>query len=565
MENKDGRTPEFQLLILIGLGIVARGVWVGYVWFRNFIEVKTHLYCVCFIGLISILFFAKTIVRKWRQKKQADEKEKSILAPEQGAVYCGHDEHGDEVFIKTRQRSMHTQVIGTTNAGKTESVILPWAIQDIKQGRGLILIDGKADNSLLEKIWGYTVKAGREKDFKLFSLSHLDASYPFNPLIGGTAEEITERVFNAFEFENPYYRALQYEVMGQLMRILEGNGVTPTFERIYQMIVDIPALQHQSDQVDDTKLRHWVERFRLLSNSDRDMRTSGLLSSLGQFSQGKTASLFNSTKNAINLDEVLAKNQIVYFQLPVLLSPFLGKATGKLILQSLQAAVANRHRGQNKEKRFFSVFLDDFSEYLYPGFVSILNKSRSANIGIVFAHQALGDIQTLGEPIANAILTNSNLKIFMRGNDPDSAEYFSKVIGTKTGTKFTERQTTGMFNSKQMTGEKSVRDVEEFMIHPNAFKRDLGVGQAIMLVPHDAGIKTVRIKFDRFPDVSAKPIPMVEKPKLELLDYPKPQPKTTDSSDPKTESDAPTKAELGLGDVLPQPKDAAEYREKEAA
>jgi TonB-dependent SusC/RagA subfamily outer membrane receptor len=37
---------------------------------------------------------------------------------------------------------MHTQVVGTTNAGKTESVILPWAIDDIKNGRGLILIDG---------------------------------------------------------------------------------------------------------------------------------------------------------------------------------------------------------------------------------------------------------------------------------------------------------------------------------------------------------------------------------------------------------------------------------------
>ena len=118
--------------------------------------------------------------------------------------------------------------------------------------------------------------------------------------------------------------------------------------------------------------------------------------------------------------------------------------------------------------------MDDFSEYLYPGFVSILNKSRSANIGIVFAHQALGDIKTLGEPIANAILTNSNLKIFMRGNDPDSAEYFSKVIGTETGQKQTLR-TTRAFWSQQSTGEASVRDVEEFIVHPNYFKREMGV------------------------------------------------------------------------------------------
>jgi type IV secretory pathway TraG/TraD family ATPase VirD4 len=553
MENKNVRTPEFQLLILIGVGLVGRGIWIVWTWLRPLLQVKVFLYALIAVAVLVAMLLIRSWIRKWLAKKKAQEKEKSILSPEHGAVYCGRDDQGDEVFIKTRQRSMHTQVIGTTNAGKTESVILPWAIQDIRQGRGLILIDGKADNSLLEKIWGYAVKAGRERDFRLFSLSHLDASYPFNPLIGGTAEEITERVFNAFEFENPYYRALQYEVMGQIMRIMEANAVTPTFERINQMILDMPVLQHQADQVDQTSLRHWVERFKLLSNSDRDMRTSGLISSLGQFANGKTSSLFNSADNAINLDEVLSKNQIVYFQLPVLLSPFLGKATGKLILQSLQAAVANRHRGQNREKRFFSVFLDDFAEYLYPGFVSILNKSRSANVGIVFAHQALGDIQTLGEPIANTILTNSNLKVFMRGNDPGSAEYFSKVIGTKTGTKFTERQTTGFLNQAKKTGEKSVREVEEFSVHPNAFKRDLGVGQAIMLVPHEGGTKMVKIKFDRFPDVRAKPLPLVEKQKLELLEYPKPKQKANQQDN---ESELP-QAEVGLNAVVVSNKNAA--------
>jgi conjugal transfer pilus assembly protein TraD len=186
-----------------------------------------------------------------------------------------------------------------------------------------------------------------------------------------------------------------------------------------------------------------------MAPKDREERTSGLLSAIGHFAFGENARLFNPEEGAITIDDALRKNQIVYFQLPVLLSPFLGKATGKLVLQSLQAAVANRHRlAQGVEKKFFSVFLDDFSEYLYEGFISILNKSRSANVGIVFAHQALGDITVLGDSVANSILTNANLKVFMRGNDPDSAEYFSKVIGTLTSTKFTERQSKTLFGNE---------------------------------------------------------------------------------------------------------------------
>ncbi|GAB4415881.1 MAG: hypothetical protein OHK0056_23780 [Bacteriovoracaceae bacterium] len=371
---------------------------------------------------------------------------------------------------------------------------------------------------MIDKLWSYTKLAGRENDFKLFSLSRRDQSFQFNPLLGGTAEEITERVFNAFDFENPYYRSLQYEVMNQVMRVFEATKTIATFQRLHQAISTPSLLEDMLPKIEDDGLKHWILHFSRMPPSDREQRTSGLLTAIGHFAFGENAKLFNPEKNAITIDEALKNNQIVYFQLPVLLSPFLGRATGKLVLQSLQAAVANRHRlAQGEEKAFFSVFLDDFSEYLYEGFVSILNKSRSANVGIVFAHQALGDITVLGDSVANSILTNANLKVFMRGNDPDSAEYFSKVIGTLTSTKYTERQTKKLFGISK-SGEMSVRDVEEFAIHPNVFKKDLGVGKAIMTIPHEKGTKTVKIKFSKTDDLDPWPMPKIEKTMMRLLD-----------------------------------------------
>jgi len=444
--------------------------------------------------------------------------ERSITEKTDDSVYCGLAKKNEDIWIKPKQRAMHTQVIGTTNAGKTESVIIPWAIQDIFSGKGLLLIDGKADNSLIDKIWSYTVKANREKDFKLFSLSRMDQSHQFNPLLGGTAEEITERVFNSFEFENPYYRSLQYEVMNQVMRIFEATSTIPTFQRLHQAISQPIVLEEVAVNIKDESLRRWVLFYKSLSNNERETRTSGLLTAISHFSFGSNAKLFNPENNAITIDQALKENQIVYFQLPVLLSPFLGKATGKLVLQSLQAAVANRHRfAHGKEKKFFSVFLDDFSEYLYEGFVTILNKSRSANVGIVFAHQALGDITVLGDPVANSILTNANIKILMRGNDPDSAEYFSKVIGTSSTTKFTERQQIGRLGVNK-TGEASAREVEEFTIHPNVFKKDLGIGEAIMIIPHEKGSKTVRLKFNKIDDLPPIEIPHIEKSIMKLIE-----------------------------------------------
>ena len=302
------------------------------------------------------------------------------------------------------------------------------------------------------------------------------------------------------------------------MRIFEDSKTVPTFQRLHQCISRPKVMEEMVKAVKDPEVRRWYVGFCEMSPKDREERTSGLLSAIGHFSFGENAKLFNPESGAITIDEALNRGQIVYFQLPVLLSPFLGKATGKLVLQSLQAAVANRHRlAHGKEKEFFSVFLDDFSEYLYEGFVSILNKSRSANVGIVFAHQALGDITVLGDPVANSILTNANLKVFMRGNDPDSAEYFSKVIGTSSATKTTERQTKTFFGVNK-SGDMSARDVEEFSVHPNVFKKELGVGEAIMIVPHERGAKSIRIKFSKTDDLLPEPMPSQTKILMPLIE-----------------------------------------------
>lgn len=517
MADKDQSSShgEKTIIFIVGILLLVKAIDKAWIWMklspRHFLMAAGPL-------ALTLVPVARILLTKFKKTRDKNLFEKTITAKVDDSVFCGTTDKGEDIWIKPRQRAMHTQVIGTTNAGKTESVILPWAIQDIHSGKGLLLIDGKADNSLIDKLWAYTKLAGRENDFKLFSLSRREQSFQFNPLLGGTAEEITERVFNAFEFENPYYRSLQYEVMNQVMRVFEATNTVPTFQRLHQAISTPSILEDMLPMIKDDNLKHWIMNFSKMPPKDREERTSGLLTAVGHFAFGENAKLFNPEVGAITIDEALRCNQIVYFQLPVLLSPFLGKATGKLVLQSLQAAVANRHRlAGNAEKKFFSVFLDDFSEYLYEGFISILNKSRSANVGIVFAHQALGDITVLGDSVANSILTNANLKVFMRGNDPDSAEYFSKVIGTLTATKHTERQTKSLLGTSK-SGEMSVRDVEEFATHPNVFKKELGVGEAIMIVPHERGSKTVRIKFSKTDDLESQPIPEVPKTLMPLLE-----------------------------------------------
>ena len=485
--KKDENYLSFLIIVLVFFGVVMISPYFGAIervilgiklfFIKCYYSFWVRLLFAFIVGVVTVVFGEKLLLRIGKRIKEKRLK-KSLYKETDDSVFSGIDKKsGKSVYITHSQRTMHTQIVGTTNAGKTESVILPWAIQDIQKGHGLIIIDGKSDRSLLNKLWAYTCEAKRKRDFLLFSLSHMDKSFQYNPLIGKNPEEVIERVFSAFEFNDVYYKNVQYEVFSNLIWLFYHSKTPLTFKRLHTALTDDDYLRTLDQGHKNREIRKWVTDFLALPPLEREQRVSGLKSSISQFAKGKTSELFDTIQPHIDLNVAFKKNRIIYFQLPVLLHPFLGRATGKMVLQSLQNAVANRHRGGrgNKKPKFYSLFLDDFTEYLYPGFVSILNKSRSANVGVVFSHQALGDIQTLGDSVANSILTNSNLKIFMRNTDPNSAEYFSQLIGTRKTQRITERHKKN-WGSQTATGDQSVREVDEFIIHPNRFKEGYGYG-----------------------------------------------------------------------------------------
>jgi type IV secretory pathway TraG/TraD family ATPase VirD4 len=434
---------------------------------------------------------------------------KEITAQDGTSALIGRDESGLEIYLKQLFRTSHIEIIGTTSAGKTESFILPLIIKDIDNGSGLIIIDGKSDKSFLDKLYAYVVAAGREDDFRLFSLADVGASSSFNPLEGGTPHEVVERVFSSFPFENEYYRNVQYKIFLALVRLINERRVTPTMRLVHRLLTDMEALRPWVQDSQDEELKRMLTTFIEEPAKERMEKISGLDAHLSHFVGGDVSLLFNAKEPDIQLDQVLRKRRICYFQLPTMYYPFLAQATGKLVLQCFQSAVAKRHLGISKTPGFFSCYLDDFQDYIYPGFVALLNKSRSANIGIVFSHQALGDLDKVSPAFRNIVLTNTNVKVVMRNNDPETCEYFAKSFGTKTTEKATERRQKHSLGETR-TGEGSVREVEEFIFHPNTI-RQLGTGEAIVSIPHPKGVKMVRLKANKKPDLPPVAIPRVEK------------------------------------------------------
>jgi type IV secretory pathway TraG/TraD family ATPase VirD4 len=94
----------------------------------------------------------------------------------------------------------------------------------------------------------------------------------------------------------------------------------------------------------------------------------------------------------------------------------------------------------------------------------------------------------------------------MRSNDPDSAEHFAKIIGTRRTEKATERRKKDVIGSAN-TGDQSIRETEEYVIHPNVFKSELGRGEGVVVIPHEEGRIVRRVKFRMVPDLPTHLMP----------------------------------------------------------
>lgn len=513
-----GNDSGLMLILFLVLGVLFWKVWqnIEPKLIRFYLE---NRYAILFTLATGIYFLASWLLRKQGIKTAVELKEKQIANVEkENSTFMGHDDTGEKFYLNVDYRRMHMQVVGTTNAGKTESVLVPLMVDDIEKGRGFIIIDGKSDMSLLNKVYGYAKKHNREHDFVLFSLTDYLKSQTYNPLMQGSVDQVAEKVIHSFGIENEFYKVVQFDIFRNVLGIFKSASEYPTFLKILQALNDPAKLVTLAAIGKDRLLTEWATAFTNMNKDDRRDQISGLVSNLGYFVSGDVKTLFNVKDPMINLKDVIEQGKICYFQLPVLKSPMLGKSVAKMVLQDIQSQVSERHASGKDEHKFFGIFLDDFAEYLTKSFVSVLNKSRSANVGVAFAHQAIGDLEALGPEIMNQIQTNANTKVFMRTNEPASTEYFAKTIGTKGSVKTTSRQKAGAFGKSEVTGDGSIRDVEEFMYHPNIFKRELGRGQGVVIVAHENGSKTYRVNFEMRKNLGRVHIPEITHDEVEYLD-----------------------------------------------
>lgn len=407
---------------------------------------------------------------------------------------------GGPLYMSDELRCGHVQIVGTTGRGKTESVILPWLVRDIRQGKSALLIDGKGDPTL--------VAATRElvaldsDRIRVFDLGNLEKSCTTNPLEHGSPQQITDRLFATFDFDDSFYRGVQYEIAGYVIALLCETKDCATFRDIHRCLTDDEFLSDLVGKSEQEVLKRRMSRYLEISPKERTANTMGLTSQLGPFAVGEIAPYVNGPVDGRDYQTVAASltspGQTVFVVLlPTLKYQKLGRQLGKLLLQELAWAVGERASNDETAANFMPVFLDEFSAFAYLGFEAILNKARSSHVALHLSHQSLGDLSLVSPDFARIVNTNTNVKCLLGLNDPDTADFYARHIGTRTAEKVTERaRDEGFLIGRTRTGEMSVREVESYKIHPNDLK-NFTRGRGVLHVPTPSGNVTEVVQFAR--------------------------------------------------------------------
>ncbi len=397
---------------------------------------------------------------------------------------------GPKAYLTDKNLNYHTQIIGGSGAGKTN--LLKVMIEDrVRKGHGVIFFDFKADIELMDWMTGLSESAGRRGDLRMISMSDPKVSHTYNPLQYGSETEITSQIMNSLTWSESFYRdvaesGLMIIIKGMCFRRDEA-GKSFYLSDLYMFLTDA---SFRMDILGETLNLGYPDRFKAdlrrvceeLTSRKRD-NYQGLINQISKImnsSAGEIVSNYPGFEAEFNFKDAISQGQIAYLFMNSLKLKETAAVMGKLMLQDLMKTVGGIYDDRTFHKRPVTLIIDEFASFATPDFGEFIEKARGAGIGVIVAYQSLQSLKSIEGDLALKMNENTANKVVFQVQDGADAEWFCGLLGTQKVEKETHQAEEEMFFGDKKTGMKSVREVEEYVIHPNQLK-SLKTGEALLV------------------------------------------------------------------------------------
>ena len=392
-------------------------------------------------------------------------------------------------YLTDSNLNYHTQIIGGSGAGKTN--LLKVMLEDrMAKGHSIIFFDFKADIELMDWMAGASEQYGRSDDLVILSMSDPKLSYAYNPIKHGSETEISSQIMNSLTWSEPFYKSKSEGALLVILKALcyqrDMGGRDFHLGDLYQFLNDASFRMDIVSAVSSLNYpeMHRGDLKRICEELTIPNKKENFNSLITQISKILNSSAGDIVVHKIGNDEefefreVMETGKVAYLFMNSLKLKDTASIMGKLMLQDLMKAVGNIYDDRNAIKHPTTLIIDEFASFATPDFGEFIEKARGAGISIVIAYQSRKSLDHIEDNLAIKVNENTANKIVFQVQDSEDVEWFCSLLGTKKTTKETYQAEDGIFGDTK-TGMKSVREVEEYVIHPNQIK-NLKLGQALL-------------------------------------------------------------------------------------
>lgn len=313
----------------------------------------------------------------------------------------------DLVFgIKDADRRRHIWSIGKTGTGKS-TMIANMAIDDMKKGRGMAIIDPHGD--LSEILLDYIPKS-RINDVVYFNPADRERPIHMNILEVNNPEQrelVVSGIVAIFNklYEHSWGPRLEYILRNTLLTLSEYGNST---------LVDVPRLLTDkrframvvSKIEDPVMIRFWQGEYDILNEKTQQEWIGSILNKVGQFvSSPLIRGIIAAPKSSVSLEEVMNGEKILIANLSQgKLGEDNAALLGAMLITRFQLAAMNRVEIAEADRKDFYLYVDEFQNFATTSFIKILSEARKYKLNLMMANQYMAQIPP---EVQKAILGNA--------------------------------------------------------------------------------------------------------------------------------------------------------------
>ena len=400
-----------------------------------------------------------------------------------GMFYLGNSQsNNEELWISRDDILTHMLVLGTTGAGKTETLV-SLCFNYFACASGFIYVDPKAAPKLGAQIWTMARMLGREDDFLLINymadkkaqeslVKHHHARIPLrqsntqNPFAFGDANQLTQLLFALMpadeKSDSIFSTNAQTLISGLMFMLVErrNKGIEPlSIETIRSYLMDMPkidALAREQGYTETATLALQAGLATVGWDKSKDLaHQSKVFPEQYAYARayfGRALSLlidnygriFRVSHGEVDAIDVITNRRIFVTLIPSMdKDPKELKNLGQICLASVRNACAvglgssiQGNLGEvlgalpTEAKTPFGIIVDEYAAIETKGFEILLTQGRGLGMAVIVASQDFAGIKRASEAAAEQIVANCKTKLFMATEDPrETANLVQKLAG----------------------------------------------------------------------------------------------------------------------------------------